>query len=135
MLNKVVFLGRGVCETIGPWPDWAVISVTDPISAFGEARLKNGWHDVLRLEFHDAEAADADSFVLMTQKDALTIVKFVREVAPAVEGVVVHCNSGISRSAAIAKWVADEYRIPFDSAYEQYNKHVYQMPIEAGKTL
>lgn len=135
MLNKVVFLGRGVCETIGPWPDWAVISVTDPISAFGEAKLKNGWHAVLRLEFHDAEADDADSFVLMTQKDAHDIVEFVREAAPAIEGILVRCNSGISRSAAIAKWIADEYNIPFDSSYNQYNKHVYQLLLEAGKTL
>jgi len=135
VLNKVIFLGRAVCETIGPWPNWAVISVTDPISAFGEAKLKNGWHAVLRQEFHDAEATDTDSFVLMTHKDAHDIVEFVREVAPAIEGIAVHCNSGVSRSAAISKWVAKEYNIPFDGAYNQYNKHVYQLLLEAGKTL
>lgn len=136
MLNKVIFVPRFTAEATGPWPDWAIISLTDPGSAFGPVQIKRGWRGILRLEFHDTEADreyEAD-YQHMQLKDAEKIVEFVRQLAPEIDGIVVHCTAGVARSAAVAKWIAGEYRIPFDAAYDKYNRHVYKLLIEAGQS-
>jgi len=69
----------------------------------------------------------------MTPQHALEIVNFVQAIAPNVEGIMVHCKAGISRSAAVAKWIAEIYQLPFNHAYDYYNKHVYKMLSEASK--
>jgi len=48
-----------------------------------------------------------------------------------VEGVLVHCHAGISRSAAVAKWIAEKYELPYPERYMLYNKHVYRTLREA----
>ncbi len=58
---------------------------------------------------------------MMTMEDAHAIVNFVHQVA---EGIVVHCRAGISRSAAVSKWIAETYQLPFDHDYQHYNKLV-----------
>ncbi len=39
----------------------AITSITEPGSAFGIAKLKDGWHSVLRCEFHDIETPVFDA--------------------------------------------------------------------------
>lgn len=131
MLKKVIFVGRHSVETCGPWADWAVISLTEPCSADGEAKLADGWHSVLRLEFHDI-TKEEEPYQLMDAAQAQQIVDFVRKVALEVEGVIVHCRAGISRSAAVAKWICGQYRIPFSRSYDKWNAHVYGLLCEAG---
>ena len=89
---------------------------------------------VHRLEFHDIEAERKDEpYVLMSEQQALELVNFVNSVASEVEGVIVHCRAGISRSAAVAKWIAEAYGIKFNHEYPHYNKHVYKLLVEANK--
>jgi len=134
MINKILFVGRATAETTTGWDSWAMISISEPVSAFGEAKLMPGWHAVHRLEFHDIEAEMlGEPYVLMDQQQALELVNFVHNVASDVEGVIVHCRAGISRSAAVAKWITEEYGINFNHEYPQYNKHVYQLLVEANK--
>ena len=131
MLKKVIFVGRHSVETCGPWKDWAVISLTEPCSTDGQAKLADGWHSILRLEFHDITKAE-EPYELMSADHAQQIVDFVSKVAPEVEGVIVHCRAGISRSAAVAKWICGQYRIPFNRRYDKWNAHVYKLLCEAG---
>lgn len=133
---KVGFCSRQSAEALEPQPDWAVISLNEPDTFDGSARLQQGWHSVLQLMFHDTTPAREYEEVVahMTAEDARQIVEFVRRVAPEVEGILVHCRAGVSRSAAVAKWISGAYRIPFDRHYKQFNKHVYALLIEAGKT-
>ncbi len=134
--NKVMFVGRYSAETCGPWWDFAMISLNDPGSADGEATILDGWHDVLRLNFHDITPDTLDvegSYALMTDEQALAIVNFVRKVSPNVDGIMVHCRAGISRSAAVVKWISDEYHLPFNPEYDKYNAFVYRLLELAAK--
>jgi predicted protein tyrosine phosphatase len=58
-------------------------------------------------------------------------VDFVHRVAPKVVGIVVHCHAGISRSGAVAKWIAEQYKLDFNQDYQLFNKHVYRQLVEA----
>lgn len=138
VISKVIFAGRHTAETCGPWPDWGLISIGEPDSYDGPPKIIPGWRAVLRLSFHDVspskEKDGMDALLTyFTEEDAKAVVEFVRRVAPDVEGILIHCRAGISRSAAVAKWICGEYRIPFNWKYNLYNIHVYQHLIEAGK--
>jgi len=39
--------------------------------------------------------------------------------------VIVHCEGGISRSAAVSKFVAQIYNLEFPEGYSLYNRHVF----------
>jgi predicted protein tyrosine phosphatase len=130
-----MFVGRHAVETCGPWSNWAVISIGEPNASDGDPKVADGWHAVLRLSFHDvtpdSHALDS-GYTFMTDEDAARIVDFVRKVAPDVDGILVHCRAGISRSAAVAKWICGQYRIPFNRDYDKWNAHVYKLLCEAG---
>lgn len=132
MLNKVMFVNRNAAENTPGFEDWALISITELSST--KASIIDGWYAVHRSEFDD-EIPHYDiskSIVLMTADHAADIVDFVYSVAPHVEGVVVHCKAGISRSAAIAKWIAITFKLPFNHDYKEYNKYVYHQLNEAN---
>lgn len=134
MINSTKFVSRVIAEITPGQNSMAMISITEPFTAFGIAKLKDGWHSVLRLEFHDIEIPVFDApYVMMTMEDAHAIIDFVHQVSPNVESIVVHCRAGISRSAAVSKWIAETYQLPFDHDYQHYNKHVYQLLSEVGK--
>lgn len=135
MLNRVMFVSRTAAENTAGMPKWAVISVSEPDSAFGQAKLMQGWYSILRVSFHDVDPHRyeyEEPYEVMDADDAAAIVAFVESVAPHVDGVLVHCKAGISRSAAVAKWIAKRYGLTFNHQYSQYNQHVYQMLVEAA---
>jgi hypothetical protein len=135
-LNNAMFVGRYSVEIHGPWSDFALISLNDPGAKDGDATISDGWHDLLRLSFHDITPETLDlegSYTLMTDKHAQAIIDFVREVAPNVNGILVHCRASISRSAGVVKWISDEYQLPFNANYEKYNAFVYRLLEQAAK--
>lgn len=134
MVTKVIFVGRATAETTPGWGDWAVVSITEP-GFPGEAKLMDGWHSVCRVFFHDVDpnVPCGEPHTLMSEADAFKITQFVREVAPGVDGILVHCKAGVSRSAAVAKWIAKQFDVPFNHQYDRYNKFVYDMLIKADK--
>lgn len=133
---KVYFCDRNVAVAAGPWKDWALISINEPDAWDGLAKIAEGWHSVLRVSFHDVTMKSHGMDALIrycSQDDARQIVDFVRKAAPEVEGILVHCRAGVSRSAAVAKWISGEFRIPFDTRYNKFNEDVYRRLIEARK--
>ena len=131
-LRKVVFVSRQDAEDKYGSMNWAVISISDPFHY--PAMLKSGWHDVLRLEFHDIEE-ESKPRILFSVQDAHSIVVFVDQVnACECDGILVHCKAGISRSAAIAKWIAKKYHLPFNHNYSQYNRHMYTTLCQVANT-
>lgn len=135
-LKRVMFVGRYSAETCGPWSDFALISLNDPNAKDGDAMIPKGWHDVLRLSFHDITPDTLDpenNYTLADDSQAKQIVDFVRKASPDVEGIIVHCRAGISRSAAVAKWICGQYQIPFNPSYDLYNKFLYRMLILASE--
>ncbi len=135
-LNKVIFVGRYSVEVCGPWSDFALISIGESNDSEGYANIQDGWHHVLRLSSHDILPGTPDPdgvYALIRDKDAKTIVDFVRHVAPNVEDIIVHCKAGISRSAAVAKWICGEYNLPFNERYTKYNQFIYLMILMAAQ--
>ena len=104
-------------------PTWAVVSITN--TGDKPANLSSNWKRVLPLQFDDVDGPHEGS-VEMSASHAREIVRFVREVAPRVEVLLVHCHAGLSRSAAVAKFVADEFELEFPESYALYNRFVYR---------
>ncbi len=128
MLKSVVFMGRIEAEHEPARHDWVVIS----LSEWGAepAKLRDGWRDVLRQEFHDIDEPQ-EPYDLFTPDQAREINRFVDAHAGNSRGILVHCRAGISRSAAVAKWIAGRYDLPFPEGYSLYNKHVFRLLISA----
>ena len=120
-LKSVAYISRRDAESKQGTADYAIISISEPFSY--PAQLSGGWHSVLRLEFHDIEQASWPQ-TLFSRQDACDIAAFVEQ-AQDCEGILVQCKAGISRSAAIAKWIAEKFSLPFDHAYGLYNRRVY----------
>jgi len=110
----VDFVSREVAENLLFYPDTAVISVTDPGKR--AAALPVWFREVLRLSFYDA--VPGDEFIpvplpgCFDRKMARLVVDFVDHLhaAPASYRLIVHCEEGVSRSAAIALFAAARTR-------------------------
>ena len=108
-ISQVRFASRELAESLAGNPYMAVISITDPGTP--EARLDPLFQHVLRLAFYDA--VPADEFLpapfpgLFDHGMARQISDFVRDLqaAPFEISVMVHCEYGVSRSAAVALFV------------------------------
>jgi predicted protein tyrosine phosphatase len=98
---------------------YAMISITDPDSPEAKLRFDPNRIATLRLAFHDfteepeefealmAEAEDQPGeWVLPSAIHAQAIVGFYRSVAPKIEKLIVHCEAGVSRSAAVGAALA-----------------------------
>ncbi len=131
-LKSVIFMGRIEAAAEPARPDWAVISLSE--WGAGPAKLKEGWQAVLRLEFHDIEQeVPGEPYDLFSEDQARQIIEFVQNArSSGVTGVLVHCRAGISRSAAVAKWIAGKYGLPFPEDYDSYNKYVYRLLVSIG---
>jgi predicted protein tyrosine phosphatase len=123
MLKHVIFTSQQSACSRPAWSNWAVISITDV--GTDDARLQHGWHDILRLGFDDIDH-HVDGYVMCGEFHARAIIEFVTRCNDEkVEGILVHCYAGISRSAAVAKWIAERHGLSFPADYDEYNKHVY----------
>jgi len=106
-IDRVFYTSRQLAESLAGNPYMAVISITDPGTP--PARLDSLFRHVLRLSFFDA--VPADEFIpapgLFDIEMAHQIDAFVGELAaaPFSLAVMVHCEFGVSRSAAVALFV------------------------------
>jgi len=107
-ITQVRYASRELAESLVGNPYMAVISITDPGTP--EARLDSLFRHVLRLSFFDA--LPADEYLpappgLFSRDMARQIGTFVEELhaAPFDITVMVHCEYGVSRSAAVALFV------------------------------
>jgi predicted protein tyrosine phosphatase len=135
-LDGVEFIGRTEAESRKPMKNVAVISITQ----FGDepAKLKNGWHSILRMEFDDVDPNKRNHNMPHDHEDLLdidraqAIVHFVDGVASQTDGIIVHCKAGISRSVAVAKWISEAYGLDFDEDYTDYNEYVLSLLTKAA---
>ena len=107
-IKHVLYASRELAESLAGNPYMAVISITDPGTP--EAKLDPLFHHVLRLSFFDAQPADEYLPAppgLFDQQMARQISEFVHNLqqAPFEISVMVHCEFGVSRSAAVALFV------------------------------
>lgn len=137
MISRTFFVSRTTAENTPGWNNWAVVSISDPETYLPPVKLMQGWYAVHRVSFHDLADTTENraNYQIFDSCRADEIVSFVHAVAPHVEGIMVHCQGGVSRSAAIAKWIAEAYNLPFNHSYQQYNQDVYWVMYEAGRLL
>jgi hypothetical protein len=103
---SVDFIPRSAAESLDSDPNLALISITEPES--GHASLAE-FPAVLRLVFHDIDDRESDQWTLFNDQHVRQVIEFVQKTHadPNPFHIKVHCRAGISRSAAIAIYVAE----------------------------
>lgn len=127
MIINVVHTARIVAEAVEPMNHVAVISITTPNHE--RARLKPGFRWVLRLDFHDVDVA-LPGVKMFTIEEAKGVVAFLSNVEDeGATSLLVHCDAGLSRSAAVAAFVAESRNIGgFDHKKAVlYNRSIYSL--------
>ena len=128
-IRQVSFTSRLHAESLTGSPHVAVISITDPGS--DEASLDPAFLDVLRLSFFDAVPADeylpAPLPGMFDHRMARQIGDFVGQfhAAPADISVVVHCEYGVSRSAAVALFISAYAKAPLAAREFAYDANLW----------
>ena len=121
-MKKLMFISRNPAENLtGNWGNWAMISITNPDETY--VKFLALFKDKLHPRF-----TDAASHHEMTDADAMKIIEFCYGVdLDSLDGLVIHCTDGTSRSSAVARWVSLNFLIPFSYKYERYNRHVFNL--------
>ena len=127
MITKVSFVSRPVAEKSIGNANAAIISIRSEDEDV--ARLSDKWGRKLFLLFHDAENARtsaAHGLKVFDEGNAIAILAFLEEIdREGISTVVVHCDGGLSRSAGVAKFIAEKYGCHFNHTYSLYNSLVY----------
>lgn len=130
-MQRIVFISRAEAEKLMADPEWAVISISEPAGT--PAQLAEGWADVLRLEFVDADEHCEDGELFSTQM-AKAVLTFAEHAVNQGQSLLVHCHAGVSRSAAVAVALGQLHNLPVFSltvrlapTYSLYNKYVYRL--------
>ena len=106
-MTKFINLGRYQAENFTYQENWACISITSPGSPDTEF-ICPYLSGVIRLKFHDAERNES-KLDIITDEQAMDMVRFVKQFYGKVSLIVVHCEAGISRSAAVAAAFTNYY--------------------------
>ncbi|WP_275288821.1 hypothetical protein [Halomonas elongata] len=126
-MPRVTFIPRHVAESMSPPHDTRhlLISIAQP----GGKPAINHWANRERFRFDDVETP-VPGAVMFTVDDAKPLLWVLSCVRP--DDLYVHCDAGMSRSAAVAKWMADRrgYGMWLHpegiGTVEHYNRHVYR---------
>lgn len=128
MIKKVNYISRNMAEKIEPKIDdkASIISINSDDNL---AKLNDGWINKLFIVFGDIdkEYPEYPNIKLFDKKQACEIIRFIEKVYDNSEFLIVHCDAGVSRSAAVAKFIAELYNLPFNHNYPLYNKHIYRL--------
>ena len=129
-MTRITFISKIDFETM--WnkepPDNSVcISINDPTTA-NLPCLDPRWMHSLMVNFYDYDTEEDSGFDERLAKNICEFVDFISKTNP--RYIVVHCYAGISRSAAVAKFVSTIMNIRFPEHYSLYNKFVFNTLIK-----
>lgn len=120
-LSYINFTNQDYAERMTPQDNMAMISIRSPRL---EVLLRPGWKHLLILEFNDIDKK-FHPWKLFDKNQAQQVIDFVESLPDEVDSLMVHCEAGISRSAAVALFIRDYYAPQLELKYaEFYNKHV-----------
>ncbi len=141
-IQRISVLDREQATQVPGDPQVGVISIADPGDS---VPLAPGFADLLRLAFHDlddemftylqATGTSMEAYRLFTSEDAQAVIDWVDRLAarPDPLRVVVHCHAGISRSSAIALFIAHRCRTPLSwTAHFVPNRRVVRLLSEGS---
>lgn len=121
----VEFTSEQLATKIEPRDNWALISIVEsertiPESPYYNVPRWDRWRHSIVLGFHDIdvdkwpeyEAAWAEQCgypaKCFNRDHARQIMEFIRSLPSDTEKIVVHCAGGVSRSAAVARFLSEE---------------------------
>jgi predicted protein tyrosine phosphatase len=128
MLNRVLFVSQRQAVAMRPPAATALISITDVNQP--PAVFLCGWSQIFRTSFDDVDPLTFpgmdDHLHEITASQVAGLCVFAAENFRQCRRIIVHCRHGISRSAAVAKAIAEAAGVGFPSDYDEYNHFVYE---------
>lgn len=125
-IQSLEFLSVDEAQAYVPEVHTVAISILSPGRA--PAQLHSDIRDVLRLYFHDGVpyGTAPRKVDLFSTQQAQAIIDFLRShnAAPNPTHLLIHCEAGISRSAAVAVFAASECRVPLSGQFAFLNPWV-----------
>lgn len=133
MIIKTIHVAQKVAEKYCPEEkdNMAIISITGTHDE--DAILHPNFKKILRLKFDDIDQEILDDprnrriYKGINDTQTKEIISFIDQLLEdSVKWhVLVHCHAGISRSAAVCKYISDRAKLYFPEEYRIYNHHVY----------
>lgn len=138
MITSTAFLSRSEAEACrAPLADkTSLISIVSPAPDTRPVDFsKSPFTAVLQLQFHDVDPKGCSEewkakYTLFGRDQAKAIIEFINTRNALDTALWVHCEAGISRSAGVAKFIAEKLMLPFLDSYSLYNKHVYRTLVD-----
>jgi predicted protein tyrosine phosphatase len=125
---QIRYMSQHNAEKIEPDNKMAIISIVSP---GGYRNLSENWEHKLHLDFDDIDTQGVDlkgeEYILFNKVMAKKVIDFIKALPEEVDYIVVHCWAGVSRSAAVAKFLAGYYGLQFPEHYQLFNKHIYKV--------
>ena len=125
-IQSLKFLSVDEAQAFVPEVQTVAISILTPGRA--PAQLHSTIENVLRLYFHDGvpHGTEPRKVDLFSTEQALAVINFLRHhhTQPQPKHLLIHCEAGISRSAAVAVFSASECRVPLNGQFAFLNPWV-----------
>jgi len=125
-IKSLEFLSVDEAQAFVPKVQTVAISILTPGRA--PAQLDRNIQDVLRLYFHDGVpyGREPRKVDLFSSEQAQAVIDFLRHhhAQPQPTHLLIHCEAGISRSAAVAVFSASECRVPLNGQFAFLNPWV-----------
>lgn len=134
VISTVEYLSAKEATAFTPALPTVAISIRSPERP--EVSLSHDLVDVLRLQFHDVLPGDFSrpEAMVFSKGHAQDIVKFISKHRRSDKQVhlLVHCESGISRSAAVAVFAASECDLPLKGKFAFLNTFVLKTLVDTA---
>lgn len=112
-----------------------MVSISTPKDEYdGSCYTGNCVVRLLETQFYDVGGRDPENLPKITSRQAYEIANFIHETIRAGRNLIVHCDGGISRSAAVARAAAEYVGLDFNQVdsprrmypnYDVYKKVLY----------
>lgn len=111
--REMVRKAKGTRKAVGYYPRRLAESLYRPMHIISIGEANDGLnfackeHTILRLEFADI-TEPVEDYPLFSFSDARRIIEWVKALPSSCKMVVVHCEAGFSRSAAVAQFMVKD---------------------------
>jgi predicted protein tyrosine phosphatase len=126
----ITFCSYDVAECITPDETATLISIkgTDESNSINY----RNWKHVLKLSFDDITERKTAEDRLFNTGHAARIIDFIVNLPAGIRSITVHCFAGVSRSAAVARFLSGTVYTEcrdrrFEAKYELYNPVIYRI--------
>ena len=134
MIQSLHYCSWDEAQSYVPTGPTVAISILSPKRA--PAQLHSDIEDVLRLYFHDGVpyGTAPRKVDLFSTEQAQAVIDFLRRhnAAPNPTHLLIHCEAGISRSAAVAVFAASECRVPLSGQFAFLNPWVFSTLVKTA---